>query len=97
MPALWILLCAIFPVSFMDFKSDEIAASVNTSPCGGAAAHTIIEHQLALVGISLNEVLKQGNRLLRRVDSVALALKFKRLSWVICEASNIRTRYVLCL
>ena len=51
-------------------EADEVAFLLDASDGGRSAAHTVVEHRVALVGVGENEPTNQRDRLLRRMKSL---------------------------
>ena len=60
-------LLAGFPIALVKLEADEVASGIDTGHGGGAAAHAVVEHGIALVGKGLDEVFANVNWLLCRM------------------------------
>ena len=57
-------LASLVVILLVELKADEVSLLFNTSNGGCAAAHTVVEHRVALVGVGENELAQQVNGLL---------------------------------
>ena len=49
-------LASLVVILLVEFKSDEVALLTDGCNGGGAAAHTVIQYSVALVGVCLNQI-----------------------------------------
>ena len=64
-------------VFFRQLEADEVPLLLDARDGGGARAHTVVEHRVALVGVGENEPTNQRDRLLRRMEAVGVLRKFE--------------------
>ena len=62
-------------ILLIEFKADEVPTLLDASDGGRAAAHTVVEHRVALVGVGENEIAQQVNGLLGGVPSVGVTIE----------------------
>ena len=59
-------------VFLVQLEADEVATLLDASDGGRAAAHAVVEHRVALVGVGENEPTNERDRLLRRMKAVVV-------------------------
>ena len=65
-------LASLVEVFLVQLEAGEVAFLLDASDGGCAAAHTVVEHRVALVGVGENEIAQQVNGLLGGVDAVVV-------------------------
>ena len=88
-------LASLVVILLVELEPDEVALLFYTSNGGGAAAHTVIQYGVALVGVGANEVLKQLNRLCRRVQLLFVSVEFDDVYWEIVFSVVTSINYTL--
>ena len=69
-------------IPLVKLKTDEIPICIHAGNCGRAAAHTVVKHRIALVGVRPYKIFYQRNGLLRGMDLGMRTLEIQYGFWI---------------
>ena len=90
-------LASLVEILLVEFKADEVPTLLDASDGGRTAAHTVVEHRVALVGVGENEPTNQRDRLLRRMKAVGVFGELQDVAEILLAFWQIERPFVLFL
>ena len=69
-------IASLVVILLVELKSDEVALLTDGCNGSGAAAHTVIQYSVAIVGVGANEILNKSYGLLSGVEEMSNRVLF---------------------